>query len=488
MSKAKISETALADAIGEWTTFDGPLFRRLAAAITEAIARGDLPSQRFLPSDRTLARHLAVYRGTVIAAYDLLRDGGWVERRQGSGTRITVDTPRPVVDIHDHAAGLRARRLTARKIDRRHGLIDLGVSILPDSSQLDDSALALDRTTLHRLGRDHGYQPLGSSALRRRIAELHTAAGLPTTVDQVAITLGGQHAIALTARLLIRPGDNVLVESPTYPGAIDAYSRAGAHLISVDTDGAGARVDAIEREAERSPARLSYVMPSCHNPKGSVMPEGRRRALAALSDAQQLWVVEDNSLEQLVLDGPAPAPIAAHATGGHVITIGSLSKVLWGGLRVGWLRADRTVIDRMGRLRAALDFGNCTVSQAIALRALDDHDAVVERLRATYRHRSALCAQLLAERLPDWTFDMPAGGLSIWVRLPHGTADDFAIFAARHRVAILPGGAASADEGHLSHLRLSYGLDETHLDIAIGRLADAWAEFASKRPSATVAG
>ncbi len=466
-------------ALGEWTTFEGALWRRLAAALEAAIQRGDLPEGTRLPAERRLASALAVSRGTVVAAYDSLRRDGLVERRQGSGTWVTAPSAgAQVVELADHAAGVRARRLTARAIGRAVDTIDLGVSILPDASFLPARSLPTSVDEIVQLGEAHGYHPLGLPALRRRIAQIHTANGLPTEPGQIVVTGGAQQAIALTARLLVQPGDRVIVENPTYSGAIDVYSRARAHLVPVPSDGGGARVDVLLREAARTNARLAYLMPSFHNPTGALMPESRRRSLAEVTAHTETWIVEDNSLEHLLLaDAVVPRPVAAFADEERVLTIGSLSKLLWGGLRVGWVRGPASAIARLGRIKAALDLGGSAVSQAIALRALDDYEQVAARIRETYRARSRHLQGRLAHQLPSWRFEPPAGGLSLWVRLPEGTADDLTRPAAARGVAFLPGGSASCDETYIDHIRLSFALPEEQLDEAVGRLAAAWSDL-----------
>ena len=476
MTKPAVAATVVVHAVGDWLAFDGALFRRLADALAAAIERGDLPAGRCLPSERTLAPCVSVSRGTVVAAYGALQDRGLVERRRGSGTWVTGTVPSPVVDLRDAAAGIRSRRLTARTVPSGGDVIDLGVSILLDADGVPDDALQLDRADLGRASRGHGYQPLGVPALRRRLADLHTAAGLPTSADEIAITGGAQHAISLVGRLLLRPGERAVVESPTYPGAIDAFTRTGASLVAVASDGAGARVDQIAKLAP-SPA-LVYVMPSCHNPTGAIMPEGRRRALAAFADDHDVWVIEDNSLAHLVFDGPAPLPIAAFSTAARVLTVGSLSKLVWGGLRVGWLRGPAPMINRIGRLRAADDFGNDTTSQVMALRALVDVERLADERRRTFSVRAALATQLLTRLLPSWEFVKPAGGLSLWVRLPVGTAETFAPVAARHGVTFLPGGAASVDDAHPDWIRLSFVSPPAQLEEGLRRLARAWADYA----------
>ena len=473
MPRRQIAPSTVAHALGGWATSQGPLYRRLAAGIGAAIDRGDLPAGACLPAERRLAATLSVARGTVVAAYELLRDGNVVERRHGSGTWITAAVDAETGDV---ATVVSAGRLTGRLPGGPPDVVDLGVSILPDAAELRADALAVNPAQLERLTGGHGYQPAGLRALRHRLAELHTATGLPTVADQIVVTTGAQQGIALIAQLLVRPGDTVIVDRPTYPGALEAYARAGARLLGVDVDGAGVRVDDLAAAAAAEQARLAYVVATCHNPVGSVMPEGRRRALAALADGG-LVVVDDASLAHLVFVGTAPPPVAAFTSpDAPALTVGSLSKLLWGGLRVGWVRAPEPIAAQLGRLKASTDIGSSTLAQVVALRALADHDAIVERLRRRHAERARLLESLLAEQLPSWRFTSPDGGLSLWAELPSGTADGFAPVAAQHGVLFLPGSAASVDDAHPRHLRLSFALPPDRLETGVRRLAVAWAD------------
>lgn len=498
MSAARVSPRVLLAAVGDWRDRPGAGFRALAAGVTEAVDRGDLPTGVLLPAERSLAAAAGVSRGTVVAAYDVLREQGVVVRRQGSGTWVQAGREAPAPP--ELAAGLRSRRLTERTIappdagasppdasplgasPAGTGVVDLGISVLGDLDGLDPSLLSIGIEELAAAGAGHGYQPLGVPALRAAVAERFTAQGLPTDVDEVAITLGSQHGIALAVRTLVRAGDLVAVEVPTYPGAIDVCSREGARFLPVPTDGAGLRVDALAARAAAEAPRAIYVVPTAHNPLGTVLPEPRRQALARLADDLDAWVIEDETLALHAFDGSAPAPVATWSRSGRVVTLGSWSKVVWGGLRVGWLRAPAPVVRQVGRLRAATDLGGTALSQVVALRALPRLDDLAADRRTVLAAGAAALQAALADALPAWEVRPPAGGLSTWVRLPAGpggpgaVGDHFAAVALRHGVAVLPGGAASVDDSHLDHIRLSHSVPPDVLAEGVRRLAIAASE------------
>lgn len=470
---AKLSADVVLLAVGRWRDRPGPAFRALAEAMTAAVETGDLPSGVVLPPERALAAAAGVSRGTVVAAYDLLRAQGVVLRRQGSGTWVRSGLSSAGPDAYEHAAGVRARQLTARLPAPPADIIDLGISVLTEPWGLPET-LTIDLPALAQQAAGHGYLPSGLPELRAAIAERYTRAGLPTSPDQISITTGAQHALALCARLLVHPGDVVAIESPTYPGGIDVLARSGARFATVAVDSAGAQPDSLDRVLRAADVQVVSVVPS-HAPTGVVMPEARRQRIAEAVGRAGAWLIEDETLADLRFDGePPPLPLAAHARRDRAITIGSLSKVRWAGLRVGWVRAAPATIARIERLRAAIDLGASVVSQAVALDSLGSLDDDLVPLRSTLATRSAHLQRVMAAALPEWRSVAPATGLSLWCQLPRGSGDAFAATALRHGVAVLPGGAASADELHVDHVRLSFAPPPAVLDAAVERLAAAW--------------
>jgi DNA-binding transcriptional MocR family regulator len=478
-----MSPTRVAVALGPWSRREGPLYLSLADALRRAVRRGDVPPGTYLPAERSLAAALAVSRGTVAAAYDLLRTEQVLSSRTGSGTWVRPESARPIALLHDPAPSAPARRLSGRLVDGPGcGLIDLATGSLSGLEGLPEDLFAMpDIGTLERLGGGHGYQPLGIPALRERIAGLHRERGLPTHPAQVAVTAGAQQAIGLVGQLLVRPGDTVVVETPTYPGALDVFGRLGARIVAVPSSTSWARASTLQQAVEANAPRLVYLLPDCANPTGQVMPESRRREIARLADEHQVFVVEDNSLADVVLEPRGIPPIAAFSRTGRVLTLGSLSKVAWGGLRVGWLRGPAEYVDPLGRLKAATDFGMSVLPQVTALRVLDELPAIAAARRELVRERRDLAERELGRLLPEWSWTSPEGGLSLWVRLPAGTADGLAQVALRHGVEFTPGSAHAVDGAFDDHLRISYGPPPAVLREGLERLAAAWRNYATGR-------
>jgi DNA-binding transcriptional MocR family regulator len=206
------------------------------------------------------------------------------------------------------------------------------------------------------------------------------------------------------------------------------------------------------------------------------MPEARRRELAASAAELGFHVVEDLTPDvSLGLD--VPPPIAAFDAADRVITLGSLSKIAWGGLRIGWIRAPRPDVDRLVAGKIVADHATSLITQAIAARVLDRVDEIVTYTRGAVAERRAAITEALSAKLPDWEWPATEGGLSLWVRLPDADAVQFSRLAARHGVIVRPGPLASPDGGYRDHIRIAFGADPGHLVEAVDRLAAAWAEY-----------
>ncbi len=472
-TSAKVDRTValrtLADDIGDWSAGGSPLYRLLSTAIARAIERGAVAQGSRLPSERTLAAALSISRGTAISAYDQLVAEGLVERRGGSGTFAT-DLGRLALP-----AGREGSALVARLVDRSAGstdLIDLSISVLPDAQGLP--AVGVTTADLLQVTPDTGYSPWGLPSLRATVARMLAGWGLPTQPEQVVITTGAQQAISIAAACWVRPDDLVVVDDPTYPGAVSAFAAAGATLLGVPLDRHGVELGPMQDALERRPA-LVYLQTSMHSPTGIVLSDARRRRLAEqLADARVPFV-EDVSLAGLAWSR-VPPPVAAEAPDQPIAVIGSLSKLLWGGLRLGFVRAPEPVALRFARVKATHDLGSSVVGQLLAERILASPEWPVTAAARNEALRTGCCllTSLLRQRLPAWSWIEPSGGLSLWVQLPTPTARPFAEVALRHGVAVATADALSAAGGHDDRIRLCFALPETALARGVNRLAAAW--------------
>ena len=458
-----ISGPHLARLLGAWRSA-GPAYGALARAIRLLVLDGRLPLRTRLPGERDLAAALGVSRTTATAAYAALRDEGFLASRRGSGswTRLPAD----------HAAS------AAQPADDPSGeqVIDLSCAAAAAPERALHAALAAATAELPRHLPGPGYDTAGLPVLRAAIAERYEQRGAPTTPDQILVTAGAQHALALLLRVLAGAGDRVLTEHPTYANALDAVRTCGARAVPVPMLPGDWDMDMLEVTLRQSAPRLGYLIPDHHNPTGLSLDDHQRERLVALSRAHRTPFVVDETMVGLELDGAPPAaPVAAFDPGGDAaITIGSMSKAFWAGLRIGWIRTSPALVRRLAAARAAVDLSSPVVEQLVAVELLRDADAILAARRDTVRaRRDALAAALHAE-LPAWRFEIPRGGLVLWAELDAARSSALAAIADRHGVRIAPGPRFGIDGAFERHLRLPYCLPEAVLEDAVGRLAAAW--------------
>jgi DNA-binding transcriptional MocR family regulator len=316
---------------------------------------------------------------------------------------------------------------------------------------------------------------VGIPELREAIAARLTARGLPSRADEVLVTAGAQHALHLLLTLLAGPGERVLVDAPAYPRTLSAIRTARARAIAVPLTPAGWDVDAWEGTLAASSPPLAVTVADFHNPTGLVMTAEDRTALARACARAGTLLVVDETFAELRLDGPAlPPPVGAFDPGAAVVTVGTLSKSAWGGLRVGWIRASRRLVSELASVRASLDMAGPVLDQLLALELLGEWDAVLADRRALLKPRRSALLDALP---PDWTYRRPRGGMSAWVQLPAPVATRLAGLAGTRGLGVTPGPAFSVDGTFESHLRLPFTLPPDDLREAGARLRDLAADL-----------
>jgi DNA-binding transcriptional MocR family regulator len=472
---------ALVHGLGAWSAGKGSLQQKLARALAQTIRNGAINPGMRLPSERTMAQALTLSRTTVIAAYDALRETGWLESRPGSGTWVSARS-RAVAAARGaaHTGALAASPLLGLLAQHEgDGMIDFALGAPLPLMELPVELFTIPADEYASLVRDPRYHPLGVPTLRQAIAEYYSNAGLDTRPAQVLVTSGAQQAIALCAALYLQRGDSVLAEDPTYFGALDACRAAGARVAGLPVHASGVPPAILHDRITAGAPRLVYLTPSFQNPTGAVMPAQARSEVCRIAREFGVPIIEDSTFADLALDGSLPPPLAAYAGDAPVITIGSLSKLLWPGLRVGWIRAAEPVVERLARVKSAFDLGSPLIPQAIAVRLLGSIDEARRLRRNQLKPRRDLLAGLLRKHLPTWKFRVPGGGLFLWVKLPEGDARELAQAALRHGVVILPGPAMSPTGGHTDFLRLPFLAEPATLRMGLGRLSAAWRDYQS---------
>jgi DNA-binding transcriptional MocR family regulator len=455
-----------------------PAYRHMAQAISALILDGRIALHVKLPAERELATALNTSRATITAVYDLLRESGYAHSRQGSGT--WTDLPK----------GRTPNGIT-RLLGPRDTAIDLARAApgLPGQTLIDALVQVTPRLAEH--AHTPGYHPYGLPELRAAIAERFTQRGLATVPEQVLVTSGAQHALTLVMGLLCRPGDRVMVENPSYPNALEAMRRARLRTVSVPVTGTGWDIEIIESTLRQVVPQMVYLIPDFQNPTGCLMPDQERVRLLRAAQRSGTWLVIDETLADLALDVPAPPPFASHTTPSgtsQVITIGSMSKTHWAGLRIGWLRAPARLVTELAGQRVATDMGGSVLDQLLALALLARAGELLPPRLEQMREQRAALAAALAEHIPQWTWQLPPGGLSLWVDLGEPIASALAERALDYGVRIEGGTSFATDPGIFEQrLRIPYTTPPDTLREAVRRMATAIADgpapsSATRRP------
>ena len=452
----------------------GPGYTRLAASVRALLLDARLPAGARLPAERRLAEALGLSRTTVAAAYRLLREEGYLASRQGSGSVTALPPGR----LRRYASWVPA-------VPDDSGALDLALASPEACAELPGAmAAALDLLPAYLEG--HGYDSYGLPALREAVARRYTERGLPTAPEQIFVTSGAQHAFDLLLRCLASPLDPVLVESPTYPNALDALARARARVVPVGLAPGGWDIEAFVTALRQSLPRLAYLMPDVHNPAGYLMSARDRAELATAAAAVGTRLVIDETFAELSLgDVPGaglPAPLAAWDPAGQVITIGSMSKAFWAGLRVGWVRADPGLAAQLQAARGPSDLASPVMEQLAAAWLLERADSLLPARRASLARRRDVLVAALTEHLPAWSFRVPGGGLSLWARLDAPVSSALAHTAERQRLRLVPGPRFGSGANLEAYLRLPFTLPDAELPDAARRLAAARASLDPARP------
>jgi 2-aminoadipate transaminase len=297
----------------------------------------------------------------------------------------------------------------------------------------------------------------GEMLLREQIARRETMKGIPTTADQIYIVSGSQQALDLLGRVFLDPGDKVLVESPTYMGALQAFDLEGPQYVELNCDEKGLNPAAFGEECRG--AKFAYVMPTAANPTGLTIDEERRALLAQKAREYDMWLVEDDPYGELWYEVEPPKSLRYWAPE-RTIRLGTLSKILAPGFRLGYVIAPPEVLDKFASMKQAMDLCTAAFTQRVAGQAFSD-DVLVEHLpsvRARYAKHAHAMLDALAEFMPEGvTWTKPIGGMFIWVTLPkHMNATTLMEHVLAENVAYVPGEPFYANKPEVNHFRLSF--------------------------------
>ena len=360
---------------------------------------------------------------------------------------------------------------------------------LPDTSTFppDTFAAVAQRIAAESCAKALQYGPTeGLDGTKACIAEVMAAEGMRVDHEDLIVTTGGQQVIDLVTKTLIDPGDVVIAEGPTYPGAVPVFSSYQADVVQVDMDSDGMRIDLLEDTLDRLERdgrrpKFIYTVPSFQNPAGVTMSQARRRRLVEVAHERELLVLEDNPYGLLRYEGDAPTPLLSLDGGVYVMYLGTFSKILSPGIRLGWVVAPPPVLEKINLGKQAADLCTSTLSQLMVQAYFEESHwrDYVESLTEIYRARRDTMLDALAEHFPrqaEWT--RPAGGLFIWVTLPDFIdTTDLLARALRDNVAFVPGEAAFLDGRGRSAMRLNFsGSDEDAIREGIRRIGEVVTE------------
>ena len=472
-----------------------PLFLQITRAIVDDICRGRLQPGDMLPGTRTLAASLQVNRVTVLTAYDELAAEGWITTYRSRGCLVSPelpqDVPRPADSgPFDRMPGypLADASIVRRSPEHLRNLLVFAASS-PDARLLDVEPLARAyRRALRKTGGGLlGYAtPEGHPRLRAAIAAmLTTARGVPAGPEHVFVTRGSQMALSLIARAVLPPASAIAVEALGYRNAWQAFSAAGAELIPIPVDRDGLDVTALSRVLETRSIAAVYTTPHHQFPTTVTMSPARRLELLELARARAFAILEDDYDHEFHFDGRPILPLASLDRRGVVIYVGSFSRLLVPGIRLGFIAGPGALLERLGAAREFIDMQGDTVTEAAVAELLDDGEVQrhVRRVRRVYRTRRDLLARLLRDGFgSELDFTVPGGGVGLWVKAPGVDAQRWVSAALERGVAFQAGQEFAFDGRPRQWVRLGYAaLNENELRIAVGHLRAAYDTVLERR-------
>lgn len=421
-----------------------PLYQQIEDYLRQGILSGSLAPNTRLPASRQLARDLGINRITVENAYAELETEGLIYSKMGSGTYVLPPNPllvfpkdRPgapwplwqqTLELQAGTRELKSEE-SSKKGFRRTPLISFASGIGDSHLFPAEDFRKVLQTVMRRDGiaaLDYG-EPNGHGPLRETITHILASQGLQTQSENVLITAGSQQALSLVSQVLLKPGDVIMVESPTYSGALDLFRALGFKVVGVPVDKHGMQVEALEKLLQQHHPKLIYTIPTFHNPTGTCLSSQRRIQLIILADRYNIPILEDDFVGDLRYEGRNQPALKALDPGGRVIYVSTFSKILMPGLRVGFLVAEGPIYDRLVNFKRANDLATSTLIQ----RALEVYVTVgryqsyLRRSSQTFRKRRDAMLSCIQRHLPpEIRFDPPQGGLFLWLQIPENFSSE----------------------------------------------------------------
>jgi len=461
-----------------------PLSKQIYMSFVDKIRSGLLIGGTKLPTVRQLSKDLEVSLVTVMKAYKQLEEDGFLEMSKGKGTYVKAQQqPESLpagsdldwqLSIPDYLHRSQYARFQDSDASYHFSSSMIDPALFPNQymDQLIAQVFMQNPRILSQYG---GIQ--GDLALREKMVQNLQKSKINTAPENLLITSGSQQGIDLVARTFIGPGDVVIMEAPTYPGAIDVFRSRGATILTVPIDQDGMQVDMLHGLCEKHKPKLIYTTPTFHNPTGTIMPLQRRKVLLDIAESHHCLIMEDDPFSDIYFDRKPPLPIKSMDKTGHVIYLKGLSKTIAPGCRIGLIAASGSIFKRLYAAKANMDLGSPLLPQKVILPLLDSTkmEQHTKRLRAALKSRRDTVLKVLAEHAPDGvTWLNPKGGLNVWIQLPAWLDSNALLYEANKRhVSFLTGSACFAIENEHSTFRLSYSYaNEKRLQEGVQILCD----------------
>ncbi|MDL2234206.1 PLP-dependent aminotransferase family protein [Ruminococcaceae bacterium OttesenSCG-928-L11] len=479
-----------------------PLYQQIVEQVRAMVLNGTLPAGYRLPPERKLADALSVNRTTILNAYRELKAEGLIGSHVGQGTVVLAaqeseSTPpatasRPIWShyLSDYAGQFSQFQMNdLLDFANRTDVISFATGMAAPECGPAEALRGIEERVLTEDGGQYlMHSPVeGFHSLRVEIAGYMSQRGAYCTPGEVFVTSGSQQGIELVAQALLNPGDIVVMEEPTYFPAIQVFKAMGARIMGVPVDEEGMQLSVLELLLQRYRPKLIYTVPTFHNPTGTELSMERRKWLMALSRQYRIPVVEDDAYGELRYDGTALPTLKSMDSAGLVIHLNTFSKMIYPGLRIGWVVADRKLVDTLIAIRQVVDIHTNCLSQKIVERfvASGQLGTHLETVTKAYRHKRDTMLRALRQYAPEgmrWT--TPAGGYYIWVTLPPGVACDKLLHRAeRHKVAFVPGTLFSTTGQETGRMRLNFTFAAEHqIEPGIRRLCEAIRETVAQEP------
>lgn len=445
-----------------------PLYKQIFDFIKNKISTGEWSIGSKLPTQMELSKIFNVNRSTIVEVFDELKAEGLIESKGSAGTIIvnntwSILTSSPPPDWEKYISkGTQKPNLNIikiineledEKVSIRLGAGELSKDMYPKAFMKDVYAGILQKVNYM------GYEePKGILALREEICRYLKNFGITTQPSKVLIVSGALQALHLISIGILHKGSTVMIEKPSYLRSLNLFESSGIDLKGVSMDNDGIILDDIVRNITSKKSELLYTIPSFHNPTGILMPQKRRKDLLELCEKERLAIIEDDTYRELWIDKKPPLPMKAYDHNGAVLYLGSVSKSLSAGLRIGWIVGTESVIDRLADIKMQTDYGTSSISQWICYEFLSKgyYENFLTELREDLRVRRDLALKILETNYKDIaTWNKPLGGFYIWLRL-NKPLPMYKLFEACYKKGLIINPGNIYDQTNNRNIRLSY--------------------------------